>query len=516
MDTQRQAENRARAKEWLAKKRKLSSVTNGEGEEAASGQASPAKRHKPNGSEVSGGSEPEGDGKGSAPMPDAEDDFFDFSGAEDGSQASGAGSEPIKKDAFGRIEKEGTKSPPPVGDAEMAEPKDKDPPAPPPGDDEKEKPKPKPKPKPKAEDDIAPEDWDVEIHGCKKMETHYKICNKLASGTYGTVFRAIDRKSKSQVALKKIKMDQTRDGFPITSLRELSLLQECDHVNVVEAREIVVSKKTIRDVYMVMDFCDHDLSAIQKIKPQPFIPSELKCVLQQLLRGVEHMHANWMIHRDLKPSNLLLTSKGILKICDFGMARRYGSPIEAYTPNCCTLWYSSPEMLLKANTYDQKIDMWALGCIMAELVIGRALFKANNDLQQINNFCKVLGTPTEASYPGWNQLEMVKKWEFKMEQRSLHKLFHGAGPTLTRSCNLTSQGFALLESLLHWDPQQRLNASESLDHQWFMESPKAVKHQFLPTFPKLNTQTRSHAIKNYKHKKRKEQEELRKQGGFHF
>jgi len=513
--TQRQAENRARAKEWLAKKRKLSTVTANGADGAASGTNSPAKRHKPNEDSDTGSrrGDPDLDRSGSQLLKgedtgDAEDDFFDFSGAEDdgpgAGSASGAGSDaPAKKE-----------TPPPPdaeGDTEMAEEGQKETPKPP--EEEEKGPS---QPKALSSDAVSPEDWDVGVHGCKKLENHYKICNKLASGTYGTVYRAIDRKSKQLVALKKIKMDQSRDGFPITSLRELSLLQECAHVNVVEAREIVVSKKTIRDVYMVMDFCDHDLSAIQKIKPQPFIPSELKCVMQQLLRGVEHMHENWMIHRDLKPSNLLLTSKGIVKICDFGMARRYGSPIEAYTPNCCTLWYSSPEMLLKANTYDQKIDMWAVGCILAELVLGRALFRAGNDFEQIKNFCKVLGTPTEASYPGWNNLEMVKKWEFKMEPRTLLKLFHGAGPSLTRSCNLTSQGFALLESLLHWDPQQRLNASEALDHQWFMESPKAVKHQFLPTFPKLNKEHRSQAIKHYKHKRKQEQEELRRQGGFHF
>merc|ERR1719499_2321886 len=162
-----------------------------------------------------------------------------------------------------------------------------------------------------------------------------------------------------------------------------------------------------------MEFCEHDFSAIMKIKTSPFMVSELKCLMLQLLSGLEYMHENWILHRDLKPSNLLLSKDGILKICDFGMARKYGSPIEPYTPNCCTLWYRSPEMLLGARTYNQSFDMFSAGCIMAEFLLLKPLFKGENDFSQLTKIFQILGTPDEQSYPGWNKLEMVQRWEFK-------------------------------------------------------------------------------------------------------
>merc|ERR1712146_722098 len=124
------------------------------------------------------------------------------------------------------------------------------------------------------------------------------------------------KKTGETMALKQIKLRQTQSGFPITSLRELALLLELKHENVVQAHEIVVRDGNIQEVYMVMEYCEHDFSAILKIKRQlnkPFIASEVKCLMKQLLSGFEYMHSNWILHRDLKPSNILLNKNGILK-----------------------------------------------------------------------------------------------------------------------------------------------------------------------------------------------------------
>jgi len=366
-----------------------------------------------------------------------------------------------------------------------------------------------------SEDEITADEWDVSKHGCRRLEPHYTIKNLLDSGTYGTVFRAVCNKTGEIYALKKIKMQQSKDGFPITSLRELALLMEIDHQNVVKAIEIVVSKRNIRDIFMVMEFCDHDFGALLKIKKQPFALSELKCLMQQLLSGLSYMHANWMLHRDLKPSNLLLNSKGILKICDFGMARRYGSPIEPYTPNCCTLWYQSPEMLMGVKTYTTAVDCWSVGVIMAQLVLGRPLFKGGTAFAQLKEILKILGTPDEST-PGWNGLEEVKKWKFKFYTPRLRSLFMPKGPTLTQSCRLSSEGFNCLNKLLQWDPTFRLTASEALKHDWFVETPRPCTPDLLPTFPKLNEQKRSRAIRQYKSDMKLKEQMLREKGGFHM
>jgi len=366
-----------------------------------------------------------------------------------------------------------------------------------------------------SEDEITADEWDVSKYGCRRLEPHYTIKNLLDSGTYGTVFRAISNRTGEIFALKKIKMQQSKDGFPITSLRELALLMEIDHQNVVKAIEIVVSKRNIRDIFMVMEFCDHDFGALLKIKKQPFALSELKCLMQQLLSGLSYMHANWMLHRDLKPSNLLLNSKGILKICDFGMARRYGSPIEPYTPNCCTLWYQSPEMLMGVKTYTTAVDCWSVGVIMAQLVLGRPLFKGGTAFAQLKEILKILGTPDEST-PGWNGLEEVKKWKFKFYTPRLRSLFMPKGPTLTQSCRLSSEGFNCLNKLLQWDPTFRLTASEALKHDWFVETPRPCTPDLLPTFPKLNEQKRSRAIRQYKSDMKLKEQMLREKGGFHM
>jgi len=497
----KQADRRRRAHEW--KKRKLGTVYDAR------------KKVKQDGNEqakdgaISGDEAPENKSSGIPPLKPAfkttdKEEHFDFSGGEEEDD------EPSKAPSSTSSES----SVPDVGgepdDSASSEPAlDTQPSAQAADEEEKEK-------SVKTLNDVAPEDWDVEIHGCRRLENHYHIKNLLDQGTYGTVYRGTCKKTNAIVALKKIKMHQSKDGFPNTSLRELALLLEIDHPNVVTAREIVVSKRSYEEVYMVMEFCDHDFSAIQKIKKQPFVLSELKCVMHQLLSGVAYMHENWMLHRDLKPSNLLLSAKGVLKICDFGMARKYGSPIEPYTPNCCTMWYQSPEMLLGAKTYNQAVDVWAVGCIMAELVLGEALFRGTSQFEQLSKIFKVMGTPNESTYPGWKDLEMVKRWEFEKKPRTFRTLFYHQGPTLTRSCSLTPEGMHLLEGMLHWDPTQRITAPDALNHPWFTESPKPCKAAHLPTFPKLNDQKRSHAIRRYKAKKQQEADELRSKGGFHF
>ena len=146
-------------------------------------------------------------------------------------------------------------------------------------------------------------------------------------------------------------MEKEKEGFPITSLREINTLLKAQHPNIVTVREIVVGSNMDK-IFLVMDYVEHDLKSLMetmKTKKQVFVAGEIKCLMQQLLRAVAHLHDNWILHRDLKTSNLLLSHKGILKVGDFGLAREYGSPLKVYTPIVVTLWYRAPELLLQSK-----------------------------------------------------------------------------------------------------------------------------------------------------------------------
>jgi cell division cycle 2-like protein len=175
------------------------------------------------------------------------------------------------------------------------------------------------------------------LQGCRSVDEFERL-NKINEGTYGVVFRAKDKKTGEIVALKKVKMEKEKEGFPLTSLREINILLSFHHPFIVDVKEVVVGS-SLDSIFMVMEYMEHDLKGLMEAMRQPFSQSEVKCLMLQLLEGVKYLHDNWVLHRDLKTSNLLLNNKGELKICDFGLARQYGSPLKPYTSLVVTLWY---------------------------------------------------------------------------------------------------------------------------------------------------------------------------------
>lgn len=150
------------------------------------------------------------------------------------------------------------------------------------------------------------------INGCRSVE-EFHCMNRVEEGTYGVVYRAKDKRTGETVALKRLKMEKEKEGFPITSLREISSLLKIKHENIVTVREIVVGSNMDK-IYLVMEFVEHDLKSLMETMKKPFLLGEIKTLLLQLLRAVAHLHDNWILHRDLKTSNLLLSHKGILKV----------------------------------------------------------------------------------------------------------------------------------------------------------------------------------------------------------
>nr|XP_028951993.1 cyclin-dependent kinase G-2-like isoform X2 [Malus domestica] len=244
------------------------------------------------------------------------------------------------------------------------------------------------------------------LQGCRSVDEFERL-NKIDEGTYGVVYRAMDKKTKEIVALKKVKMEKEREGFPLTSLREINILLSLHHPSIVDVKEVVVGSN-LDSIFMVMEYMEHDLKALMETKKQPFSQSEVKCLMLQLLAGVKYLHDNWVLHRDLKTSNLLMNNRGELKICDFGLARQYGSPLKPYTHLVVTLWYRAPELLLGVKEYSTAIDMWSLGCIMAELLSKEPLFNGKTEFDQLDKIFKILGTPNETIWPGYSKLPGVK------------------------------------------------------------------------------------------------------------
>uniref|UniRef100_A0ACD5URS4 Uncharacterized protein n=3 Tax=Avena sativa TaxID=4498 RepID=A0ACD5URS4_AVESA len=321
------------------------------------------------------------------------------------------------------------------------------------------------------------------LQGCRSVDVFERL-NKINEGTYGVVYRAKDKKTAEVVALKKVKMEKEREGFPLTSLREINILLSFHHPSIVDVKEVVVGS-SLDSIFMVMEYMEHDLKGVMENMKQPYTQSEVKCLVLQLLEGVKYLHDNWVLHRDLKTSNLLLNNRGELKICDFGLSRQYGSPLKPYTQLVVTLWYRAPELLLGAKEYSTAIDMWSVGCIMAELLAKEPLFNGKTEFEQLDKIFRTLGTPNEKIWPGYAKLPGVKVNFVKQPYNRLREKFPAASFSGTRP-NLSEAGFDLLNKFLTYDPEKRISADAALQHQWFHEVPLPKSKDFMPTFPALN------------------------------
>ncbi|KAF8134503.1 Pkinase-domain-containing protein [Boletus edulis] len=305
----------------------------------------------------------------------------------------------------------------------------------------------------------------------------YERLNQIEEGSYGVVFRARDKETGDIVALKKLKLDEEKHGFPITALREVSALMACQHENVVRIREVVVGD-TLTQVYVVMDFIEHDLKTLLTLMPSPFLQSEIKTLMLQLISAVAHCHSNWILHRDLKTSNLLMNNRGMIKVADFGLARRYGDPVGVggLTQLVVTLWYRAPEILLGATKYSTAIDMWSVGCIFAELLLKEPVFQAQGEIELLSMIFKLLGPPTSSSWPEHSSHPLAKT--ITLPAPHAHQFRQ-------RFQYMTTSGIDLLMSFLTYDPVQRISAEEALRHPYFTESPLPKHPDLFASFPSV-------------------------------
>ncbi|KAH9907064.1 protein kinase-like domain-containing protein [Xylariomycetidae sp. FL2044] len=358
-----------------------------------------------------------------------------------------------------------------------------------------------------------------------RVVDRYKVIGFISSGTYGRVYKALGRQGQpGEFAIKKFKPDKEGEqiqysGISQSAVREMALCSELRHENVIRLVEIILEDKCI---FMVFEYAEHDLLQIihhHTQQPRHSVPAPtVKSIMFQLLNGCQYLHSSWVLHRDLKPANIMVTSSGQVKIGDLGLARLFQKPLHSLFSGdkvVVTIWYRAPELLLGSRHYTPAVDMWAVGCIFAELLSLRPIFKGEEakmdkktvpfQRNQMQKIVDIMGLPTKerwpylTSMPEYNNLNQLQppmhlhpghhhhhhhgvssasrstshleKWYYSTI--SAHSSSTSNPAAAANPYNLTAlgaEGYKLLAGLLEYDPEKRLTAAQALQHPFFSAS----------------------------------------------
>ncbi|KAI9575892.1 cyclin-dependent kinase 1 [Glossina fuscipes] len=287
------------------------------------------------------------------------------------------------------------------------------------------------------------------------MEDFQKI-EKIGEGTYGVVYKGRNKITGQIVAMKKIRLESDDEGIPSTAIREISLLKELKHPNIVCLEDVLMEENRL---YLIFEFLSMDLKKYMDSLPsEKSMDSELvRSYLYQITSAILFCHRRRVLHRDLKPQNLLIDKNGIIKVADFGLGRSFGIPVRIYTHEIVTLWYRAPEVLLGSPRYSCPVDIWSIGCIFAEMATRKPLFQGDSEIDQLFRMFRILRTPTEEIWPGVTSLPDYKNtfpcWSSNQLTNQLK--------------NLSSEGLDLIQKMLIYDPVHRISAKDVLEHPFF-------------------------------------------------
>ena len=296
---------------------------------------------------------------------------------------------------------------------------------------------------------------------------NYEILTRLGGGTFADVYKAIEKKTRELVAIKvlKKKYNSWEKCVELREYKSLKKLQEAASTssykgikNLIKLKEIIYIKET-GILNLIFEYMEKDLFELMKERStiKNLNENQIRSVIYQTLLGLSFMHKYGFFHRDLKPENLLVTGE-IVKIADFGLAREIRS-IPPYTEYVSTRYYRAPECILKSTNYNSPIDIWALGCIMAEMYLHPTpLFLGSNEKEVFIKICSILGTPTNET---WNEgIQLAKKIDFKFPKSD-------GCPLENVIPNASEDAIDLMKFMIKWDPNQRATANNLLAHKFF-------------------------------------------------
>ncbi|XP_041670405.1 serine/threonine-protein kinase MAK isoform X3 [Cheilinus undulatus] len=286
------------------------------------------------------------------------------------------------------------------------------------------------------------------------MMNRYTTLKQLGDGTYGSVLMGRSNESGELVAIKRMKR-KFYSWEECMNLREVKSLKKLNHANVVKLKEVIRENDHL---YFVFEYMKENLYQLMKDRENKmFSENEIRNILFQVLSGLVFVHKHGFFHRDIKPENLLCMGPELVKIADFGLAREIRSK-PPYTDYVSTRWYRAPEVLLRSISYSSPIDLWAVGCIMAELYTLRPLFPGNSEVDEIFKICQVLGTVKKADWPEGYQLAAAMNFRFPQ-----------CVPTHLKTLipNASNEAITLMKDLLQWDPKKRPTAVQALRYPYF-------------------------------------------------
>ncbi|KAL6452305.1 CRK1 Serine/threonine-protein kinase BUR1 [Candida maltosa Xu316] len=341
----------------------------------------------------------------------------------------------------------------------------------------------------------------------------YEIIEKLGQGTFGVVQKAKSRKTGKLVAIKQLINHSAKEGFPITAMREITILKQLNHKNILTISDMIFEEPKVNNqaeiittrgvFYTVTPYMSSDLVGLLENPKINFELDQIKCIMQQLFTGIQYIHNQNFLHRDIKAANILIDQDGILKIADFGLARVYhgnaprlgmgpGGGERPYTGLVVTRWYRPPEILLGERKYTTAVDLWGIGCVFAELFTKKPILVGRTDAHQAEIVFELVGSPV--TWP--EAAKLPNKTEYSSgltSKRTLESRFKNIMPP---------DAIKLLDGLLTLDPYKRLNALDALNHEFFKNTPRPLLPDELPKFEE------SHEIDKERFRRMKDKDQI--------